>query len=126
MSGEDFIVRTTITGVDEALIGKTLFDVFGDEETPYYVERDDNENVHNEFADGYACGDESLPFEDYENLICGENVLTFNDQAACSGPVFAIGGEFSRAASWPNCAGWPDRIEWVGPQFPNVLRVWTR
>lgn len=127
MSSDDYVVRTTVAGIDASLVGNTLFDVLGDVDTTYYVEQDDNGNVHNEFAGGFACGDDSLPFGDYESLICEARVLTFNDPAGCDDLVFTLGGDESRSEPWANCAGWSQMLEHNDVQhFPTYLRVWTR
>jgi hypothetical protein len=130
MTGEDFAVRTTVTGIDPALVGGVLGGVF-DDGTHYYVEADDNANVENVFTGAHTCDVGGLPFSEWFAIVCGSPVIELNDfgssDSSCPGRDFLLGRAASRLAPWDNCAGWPSDVVHAGiTYYPAFLRIWTR
>lgn len=128
MTGEDFIVRTTVTGVDLAVIDKPLASVFGDG-NHYRLRMDKDDNVSNVFTGGVDCN--SLSFPDWKSIVCGPHVVEINDfgsqHPSCPRGDFLIGRAASTTMPHDNCAGWPTTVTRSGiTYFPPVFRVWTR
>ncbi len=128
ISGTDQELRSVITGVPAATVGKTMRELFT-AGGPYRFDLEDNSNVSNTFAGGLDCMT-LAKWDDYRTVMCGTPVLTGRDVAVgglCDGTTATLGWDVSYTVAQSNCAGWPEDPNFGGNNyFPDNVRVWVR
>jgi cysteine-rich repeat protein len=122
MAGAQYDARTQVLGVEAMTLDHTMRELFTTP-GPWYVEAEDNSNVTNSFQNMFDCNN---LWGDYGNLICGDNVITFYDQAGCNGPVLEIGSSVDYVTPHNNCAGWKATTMDYGYHWPENFRIWVR